>query len=468
MSQFQIAELARRGTVKKVTGTSTQHAAYQIGPAFNFRINTRSAYPLGLPEEFAFVAVLRMSGSTINTNWNIWQMQDVNGMEQLAVRLNGQSQSLEFTFTALDTGRQTLVFGPLPTLFNDQWHKVVLHVNRRSVTLFVDCAMIGSQNIPARNKVSLDGFTLIGKLKDNPVLAVPFELQSMLIHCDLTRARTEPCYDLPARTSIMAQAPSVRGPLLVLLLQLVLICSAQRSQGPSGPAGVPGIDGISGERGYDGGEGLPGPDGDSGKPGSTGLPGLPGNDGLTGPIGDAGPDGPFGQKGEPGKSGPRGATGPPGPGGLLGELGKVGPLGSIGVRGPQGPRGPTGARGAAGMQGSADLCPDSCPPGTSGHPGLPGMKGHKGVKGEFGEPGKQGHKGEEGDQGGSGELGSQGPTGPQGIRGAMGMMGHKGELGARGLGGDPGPQGVGGATVSFCHNTNAFNFCSKCGPHDMI
>lgn len=141
-----------------------------------FPLYFRSAYPLGLPEEFAFVAVLRMSGSTINTNWNIWQMQDVNGMEQLAVRLNGQSQSLEFTFTALDTGRQTLVFGPLPTLFNDQWHKVVLHVNRRSVTLFVDCAMIGSQNIPARNKVSLDGFTLIGKLKDNPVLAVPVRL----------------------------------------------------------------------------------------------------------------------------------------------------------------------------------------------------------------------------------------------------------------------------------------------------
>ncbi|XP_063731588.1 collagen alpha-1(IX) chain-like [Eleginops maclovinus] len=201
MSQFQIAELARRGTVKKVTGTSPQHVAYHIGPTFNFRINSRSAYPSGLPEEFAFVAVLRMSGSTINTNWNIWQMQDVNGMEQLAVRLNGQSQSLEFTFTALDTGRQIIVFGPLPFLFNDQWHKVVLHVNRLSVTLFVDCAKIGSQNIPPRHKVSLDGFTLIGKLKDNPVLAVPFELQSMLIHCDLKRAQAEPCHDLPARTS---------------------------------------------------------------------------------------------------------------------------------------------------------------------------------------------------------------------------------------------------------------------------
>ncbi|XP_070772626.1 collagen alpha-1(XIX) chain [Enoplosus armatus] len=207
MSQFHIAELARRDTVKKVAGSSPQHVAYQIGPAFNFRINTRSAYPLGLPEEFTFISVLRMSGSTINKKWNIWQMQDVNGDEQLAVRLNGESEALEFTFTALDAGMQTVVFSPLAFLFNDQWHKVLLDVSRRSVTLFVDCVMAGSQSIPPRQKVSLDGFTLIGKLKDNPVMAVPFELQSMLIHCDVTRARTEACYDLPARTSQRLNTP---------------------------------------------------------------------------------------------------------------------------------------------------------------------------------------------------------------------------------------------------------------------
>lgn len=122
------------------------------------------------------MAVLRMSGSTINKNWNIWQMQDVNGNEQLAIRLNGESKSLEFTFTALDTGRQTVVFAPLDFLFNDQWHKVLLDVSRRSVTLLVDCVPIGSEKIPPRQTVSLDGFTLIGKPKDNPLMAIPVRL----------------------------------------------------------------------------------------------------------------------------------------------------------------------------------------------------------------------------------------------------------------------------------------------------
>ena len=101
-------------------------------------------------------------------------MQDVNGSEQLSVRLNGESKSLEFTFTELDSrSRQTVVFSPLAFLFNEQWHKVLLYVSRSSVTLYVDCVTVGSQNIPPREAVSLDGFTLIGKLKDNPVMAVP-------------------------------------------------------------------------------------------------------------------------------------------------------------------------------------------------------------------------------------------------------------------------------------------------------
>lgn len=122
-----------------------------------------------------------MSGSTILKNWNIWQMQDVNGAEQLAVRLNGESKSLEFTYTAQDTGRQTVVFSPVPSLFNEQWHRVLLEVSLRSVTLSVDCTVVGSQSTAARQTVSLDGFTLIGKLKDNSVMAVPVRILSFSI-----------------------------------------------------------------------------------------------------------------------------------------------------------------------------------------------------------------------------------------------------------------------------------------------
>ena len=94
----------------------------------------------------------------------------------MAIGLNGESQSLEFSFITLDHERRTVVFSSLSFLFNSQWHKVLLRVNKQSVSLFLDCVLIDIQEIPVREKVSLDGFTLIGKLKENPVLAVPVSL----------------------------------------------------------------------------------------------------------------------------------------------------------------------------------------------------------------------------------------------------------------------------------------------------
>ncbi|KAM9847515.1 collagen alpha-1(XIX) chain [Aulostomus maculatus] len=208
MSQFHIAELASRGTVQEVPGSSPQQLAYHIGPAFNFRINTRSAYPRGLPEEFAFAAELRMRGGTVRASWNVWQMQDAKGGEQLAVGLDGGAETLELTLPAPDAGSQTAVFGPLPSLFNDRWHRVLLEVRRRSVTLVVDCVPVGARDVSPRRRVSPDGFTLIGKRRDHPGTAAPFELQSMLIHCDVTRAREEAC-QLPANTQC---GPAPRHP----------------------------------------------------------------------------------------------------------------------------------------------------------------------------------------------------------------------------------------------------------------
>lgn len=123
-----------------------------------------------------------MSGPTVSKIWNIWQMQDVNGKEQMAIGLNGESQSVEFSFMTPGHGKKTVVFSSLPFLFNSQWHEVLLRVNKQSVSLFLDCVLLDTQDIPAREKVSLDGFTLIGKLKENPVLAVPVSLFTCWIY----------------------------------------------------------------------------------------------------------------------------------------------------------------------------------------------------------------------------------------------------------------------------------------------
>ncbi|KAG9344235.1 hypothetical protein JZ751_010904 [Albula glossodonta] len=138
----------------------------------------------------------------------------------------------------------------------------------------------------------------------------------------------------------MASATIFRGPLLVLLLQIAVFCSAQVGQaqlernqagprgppGPPGPAGVPGIDGIAAPEEMRAQMAL-----------LDRRVNLENLDHV--------------EKQELDLMDP------------LGHLDQEGFRGAMGVRGPQGPRGVPGPR-----------CPNACPPGPPGHPGLPGMK----------------------------------------------------------------------------------------------
>ncbi|KAK1171655.1 collagen alpha-1(IX) chain-like [Acipenser oxyrinchus oxyrinchus] len=275
LSQFHLGTATTLGGVETVTGSTPMQVAYRIGPDANYKIRSRSAYPLGLPEEFSFLTTFRMSGSTITKNWNIWQIQDSIGNEQLAVRVNGGTQSLEFSCTTRDNRPQTIIFSFLPFLFDSEWHKILISVERGALTLFIDCIMIDSHTLLPRGAVNLDGFTLMGKLKDTPAIAVPFELQWMLIHCDPKRPQRETCNELPSRRSTGNPGePGSRGP------------EGSRGQpGIEGPSGSPGPRGMQGDRGRPGSPGPPGPAGDSGFPGQAGPRGLPGLKGPGGPIG---------------------------------------------------------------------------------------------------------------------------------------------------------------------------------------
>ncbi|EPY83579.1 hypothetical protein CB1_000550002 [Camelus ferus] len=234
ISQFQIDKAASRRAIQRVVGSTSLQVAYKLGNNVDFRIPTRHLYPSGLPEEYSFLTTFRMTGSTLKKHWSIWQIQDSSGKEQVGVKINGQTKSVSFSYKGLDGSLQTAAFSNLPSLFDSQWHKIMIGVERSSATLFVDCNRIESLPIKPRGKIDVNGFAVLGKLVDNPQVSVPFELQWMLIHCDPLRPRRETCHELPAR--------------------------------------------ITGDRGPKGPPGPPGPPGEPGKPGAPGKPGTPGAD----------------------------------------------------------------------------------------------------------------------------------------------------------------------------------------------
>lgn len=156
---------------------------------------------MGLPEEFAFSAVYRMTGNTPTKNWNLWQMQDLNRNEQLAVRLNGEALSVEFSYKTQENTIMTALFPHQTQLFNSQWHKIFLVVKKSSVSLKTDCTT-DSQQLAPRGRVHLDGFTHIGKLKDNPAIAVPVSIK--LKDAFLYKSQFESFYKKSGSTSAMA------------------------------------------------------------------------------------------------------------------------------------------------------------------------------------------------------------------------------------------------------------------------
>lgn len=130
-------------------------------------------YSNGLPDEYSFLTTFRMTGATLQKYWTIWQIQDSSGKEQVGVNLNGQMKSVEFSYKGMDGSLQTASFLHLPFLFDSQWHKLMISVEANSVTLFIDCIKIESLNIKPKGKISIDGFAVLGKLKNNPEISVP-------------------------------------------------------------------------------------------------------------------------------------------------------------------------------------------------------------------------------------------------------------------------------------------------------
>ncbi|XP_041045237.1 collagen alpha-1(IX) chain [Carcharodon carcharias] len=384
ITQFQLDTIPLRG-VRRVEGSTPLQIAFRLDREANFEIPTRIIYPRGLPEEYSFVTTFRMVKNTVNKVWNLWQIVDENGYKQVGLRLNGNTQSLEFYLVGLDSNLQSVIFRAISQIFDTEWHKILVGVERDTVSLFVDCHRVASQPIKPKGTVNVEGDTLIGRLDTNPKVSVVFELQWMLIHCDPQRAHREACTEL----SIQQVSETVnKGNVVdedfqkdidkmphVRLSSKIEDCGIKRKVAPDFGFRGPRPDfGKAGPPGLPGAPGLPGP---PGSPGSPGLPGLPGLDGKAGVDGQKGERGDVGFTGQPGKPGLPGLNGRPGP---------IGPMGPEGRVGPPGENGLTGDPGLPGQPG------DPGPKGAPGTPGSPGLQGHKGQKGTPGEAGKEGPK----------------------------------------------------------------------------
>ncbi|CAN8001913.1 unnamed protein product [Ixodes hexagonus] len=393
--------------VKRVVGSNNLQTAYRLSKQAELVLPTRAIFPLGLPEEFSFVATFRKR-NTRRDPWFLVRVTDVAGTPQFGLNVNGRKNRLDFYAHDVTGKRQVLRFTDV-RVDDREWHKVDLSVFRDHVVLYLDCEKHSSLELQPRAPIDVNGDVNLAKFETD-LSTVPLDLQWMVMSCNPSRPERESCIELPPKRvpTLPPTLPPSPAPPPVPMESVCVDC-------PPGPPGLNGTDGVPGLPGIAGSPGVPGVPGFKGELGNPGVPGLPGLDGLPGLPGPTGPVGSKGVTGAPGTPGVPGLKGQKGDNGLPGEPGVPGTPGAMGPRGPQGPPGSTVV-----TEGSMGPPGDVGPPGPQGDQGLQGMPGPVGPPGSKGEPGERGATGKTGPRGltvSTGEPGPRGLQGEQGIRG---------------------------------------------------
>uniref|UniRef100_A0A182UPL5 LAM_G_DOMAIN domain-containing protein n=1 Tax=Anopheles merus TaxID=30066 RepID=A0A182UPL5_ANOME len=361
----------------RLQGTNEYQTAYRFEKEANLTMRSVDAFPLGLPHQFSFECTYRIEDEG-ESSWHLFEVTNEVQESQLAITLNPGRQILQIGLPATE-GEQQIVEYHHTTLFDHNWHKIMLGVTNDYLNLWVDCRPVrdtdGNLNVPLepRDRFDVaDGYVSISRFAETSVFEPEspiIDLQWMVMNCDPTRPARGNCDELPVYDVASLTANLPEGPTPKSDCNTVCPPGYNGTDGAPGPAGPPGLPGLKGEAGAFGRRGPPGPRGLEGPPG---LPGI-GQKGEKGEIG-VGIAGLKGQKGEPGVAAVAGST-------------VAGPVGPRGLPGPQGPpgaglRGEKGDVGAPGRDGQSITGPRGLigPPGAPGLPGADGLPGATGVK----------------------------------------------------------------------------------------
>ncbi|MGH0168379.1 UNVERIFIED_CONTAM: hypothetical protein FKN15_066191 [Acipenser sinensis] len=119
-------------------------------------------YPDGLPSDYSIIATFKMLEDT-ESSWNLWQVSDSDGNEQVGIRLSGDTKSLDFFYATPQNTQILRTFYNVEKLFHGSWHKLALSVKGDQVKLLIDCQEVSTIPINDQRTVIRSGYTSIVK-----------------------------------------------------------------------------------------------------------------------------------------------------------------------------------------------------------------------------------------------------------------------------------------------------------------
>lgn len=120
-------------------------------------------YPDGLPSDYSVIATFKVPKDTAKTSWNLWQVSDPEGRDQVGLRFQGDSKTLDFFYTSPQGTQMLRTFQRVEKLFDGEWHKLALSAKGEQVKLLVDCEEVSVEPLDEPRPVIRQGFTSIVK-----------------------------------------------------------------------------------------------------------------------------------------------------------------------------------------------------------------------------------------------------------------------------------------------------------------
>lgn len=104
-----------------------------------------------------------MTKDTAKKSWDLWQVSDPKGQEQVGLRFQGDTHSLDFFYTSPYGSQMLRTFHGVEKLFDGEWHKLALSVKGSKVKLLIDCEEVSVETIDEPRPVINRGYTSIVK-----------------------------------------------------------------------------------------------------------------------------------------------------------------------------------------------------------------------------------------------------------------------------------------------------------------
>lgn len=168
-------------------------------------------YPDGLPSDYSVIATFKITKETAKRPWDLWQVSDLRGQEQVGLRFQADTRSLDFFYTSPRGSQMLRTFSGVEKLFDGDWHKLALSVKDSGVKLLIDCEEVSVESLDEPRPVIRRGYTSIVKraVGDRSVSVRWQLLSSNISACVVRCCSRSGCLSLSRWTSSRWSCPAI-------------------------------------------------------------------------------------------------------------------------------------------------------------------------------------------------------------------------------------------------------------------